>query len=476
MPEEDFEIFLSLLGQLLRLDPQQKSAIADELRDHLEERLLELNEQGIPRKEAVRKALEEFGDAAGLATQFTSLSHQRRRRILMRATLATTAVAGLVFLAIVLFGPSNPDGPPQQVVAQAPEPAQQNPSALPPEPTFAMPEKLLQEVVVEFVDTPLRDAADFLSDSAKLKVMIEDKALTEEGVAIDEPINMSAKSPLYLVLNRMLKPLGLSWYYKNDLLFITTMIAEEDTLSTKYYPVKPILDRGFSKEQVIDLLTNVTKGSWIDIDGTGGQSLFIGQMLSVRQTYHNQIEIAALLTALQAALSNSDQPVHRLEPKEHAKLRQALELPVDVDFVDTPLEDAADFLSDAKDVPIVLDEKALTEEGVAMDEPVNLTLAGKSLQTTLELMLDPFDLEAVLEDGTILITTKTKAEENLTPVIYNVKHIADSESGAGSTPGSDADRYGGTVAGNSRNPRGKHPDIQAQHNGRQANRKGPSGN
>ena len=67
------------------------------------------------RKEAVRKALEEFGDAAGLASQFTTLSKKRRRRLLMRATLATSAVAGLVFLAVFLFGPSNPDGPPQQV-------------------------------------------------------------------------------------------------------------------------------------------------------------------------------------------------------------------------------------------------------------------------------------------------------------------------------------------------------------------------
>jgi hypothetical protein len=168
----------------------------------------------------------------------------------------------------------------------------------------------------------------------------------------------------------------------------------------------------------------MAKGPWIDIDGTGGEMLFIGQILSVRQTFHVQMEIAALLSALKSR----DQFIVRLEPKEHEKLRQALATPVQVEFIDTPLQDAADFLEDSAGVPVVVNERALTEDGVAIDQPVNLTLAGKSLETTLELMLKPFDLEAVLEDGTILITTASEAEQNLAPVIYNVQHIADSES------------------------------------------------
>jgi hypothetical protein len=39
MPEQDFELYLSLLSRFLRLKPAQRDEIADELRDHLEERL-----------------------------------------------------------------------------------------------------------------------------------------------------------------------------------------------------------------------------------------------------------------------------------------------------------------------------------------------------------------------------------------------------------------------------------------------------
>ena len=69
MPEREFELYLSVLSRLLRLNPQQKDAIADELRDHLEERFEELVRSGVPRDDAIRQALDEFGDAAGLAVE-----------------------------------------------------------------------------------------------------------------------------------------------------------------------------------------------------------------------------------------------------------------------------------------------------------------------------------------------------------------------------------------------------------------------
>jgi hypothetical protein len=426
MPEEDFEIFLSLLGQLLRLDPKQKAAIADELRDHLEERLTELSEEGVPRKDAVRKALEEFGDAAGLASQFTTLSKKRRRRLLMRATLATSAVAGLVFLAIVLFGPAGPNGPPQQVAAQDQEQEQKTPEPKLAESDTVMPEKLLNEVDVEFIDTPLTDAADFLADQSNLTIFLDEQALDDEGIAKDTPINLTAaKTPLYLVLNRLLKPNHLAWHIKNDILYFTTETEAEETRITKYYPVKPILELGYSQEDLMRMIELMTKGPWFNVEGYGGEMLFVGPMLTVRQTYQSQLEVAKLL----AALRKLNQPgVLRLEPKEHEKLRAALAKVVDVEFIETPLRDAAAFLSDSVEVPVVLDQAALEEEGIAVDAPITLAVNGHSLATNLELILGKFDAEAVLENGTILITTAAAAEESLSTVIYNVEDLSDSES------------------------------------------------
>lgn len=427
MPDEDFDLFLSLLSKFLRLDSAQKSAIADELRDHLEERLGDLEAQGLPRKEAVRQALEEFGDAAGLASQFTSLSKRRRRKILMRSALATGVVAALAFLAILLIGPGDSDGPPNQLAAQAPEQPKTQPKGIEPKAVvIPLPEVLLKPVDVEFLDTPLQDVASFLGDQVKMAVFLDEKALTEEGVALAEPINLSsAKTPLYLVLNRILHPMKLQWYYENKMLFITTRIAAEEIQVTRYYPVKSLLDAGYDETHIVDLVQSMTGRFWVDSDGTGGELMFVGRMLAVRHSYPDHREVAQLLDALQ----EPNPFMLRLEPKEHAQLRKALELPVKVEFIDTPLADAAAFLSDSTGVPVVLDEAALKEQGISVDAPIVLFLEGQSLETTLRLILRPLNAEAILRDGTILITTESVAEyDDLSTVIYNVKDIADSES------------------------------------------------
>ena len=96
MSDREFDNYLALLAKLLRLDGQQREAIAGELRAHLEDRLDELLARGVPRDEAVKLALEEFGDAAGLAAEFGSISRNRRRRWLMRVTTFSAAAIVLV--------------------------------------------------------------------------------------------------------------------------------------------------------------------------------------------------------------------------------------------------------------------------------------------------------------------------------------------------------------------------------------------
>ena len=67
MSDHEFNNYLTLLAGLLRLGEKQRQAIAEELRTHLEDRLEELLARGLSRDEAIRQALSEFGDAAGLA-------------------------------------------------------------------------------------------------------------------------------------------------------------------------------------------------------------------------------------------------------------------------------------------------------------------------------------------------------------------------------------------------------------------------
>ena len=63
MSEHEFEIYLSLLSRLVKLTPDQTAAIADELRDHLEEILvgLKLLKPEGPRNEYSARLAEALG-------------------------------------------------------------------------------------------------------------------------------------------------------------------------------------------------------------------------------------------------------------------------------------------------------------------------------------------------------------------------------------------------------------------------------
>src|SRR5918995_1884384 len=103
MSDREFENYLALLGSLLRLDHKQRGAIADELRAHLEDRLEELLARGVSHDDAVRQALAEFGDAAGLAGQFVAISRNRKRRWLMRLATFSVAATFLIAAGLIVF-------------------------------------------------------------------------------------------------------------------------------------------------------------------------------------------------------------------------------------------------------------------------------------------------------------------------------------------------------------------------------------
>src|SRR5947207_13254418 len=117
MSDREFENYLALLSRLLNLSAKHRARIAGELRTHLEDRLDDLIGQGIQHDDAVRQALEEFGDAAGLAGQFVAISQNRKRRWLMRMTTFSAAAIVLVAAGLAIFWPGRNAAPGLAVVA-----------------------------------------------------------------------------------------------------------------------------------------------------------------------------------------------------------------------------------------------------------------------------------------------------------------------------------------------------------------------
>ncbi len=111
MSDREFENYLTLLAGLLRLSGKQREQIADELRSHLEDRLDELIASGVSHEEAVKQALAEFGDAAGLAGQFGAISRNRKRRWLVRLMTFSVAATLLLAASLITFWPGRNAAP-----------------------------------------------------------------------------------------------------------------------------------------------------------------------------------------------------------------------------------------------------------------------------------------------------------------------------------------------------------------------------
>src|SRR5687768_4578622 len=186
MPEKEFELYLTLLSRFLQLDAAQREQVADELRDHFRERFEELLRSGLSREEAIRATLDEFGDAAGLAADFSHIGN-RRRRMIMRCTLGTAAsLVAAVFLAAT-FWPEVPPVPgPARAVAQQPA-APPDATAPTPKPPLKVSGKSAVEAKLDerrvphldFVEVPLKDALGFLSDAIEVDILLNQHALQE---------------------------------------------------------------------------------------------------------------------------------------------------------------------------------------------------------------------------------------------------------------------------------------------------------
>ena len=98
------------------------------------------------------------------------------------------------------------------------------------------------------------------------------------------------------------------------------------------------------------------------------------------------------------------------DPRE-SSIHAALDQPTDIQFVETPLKDAIDFLAEQHGIPIVLDAKNLEEAGVNIDTPVTKHFTGLTLRSTLNLLLDDLELTYAVQNGVLMITTEAEAQK-----------------------------------------------------------------
>jgi Protein interacting with poly(A)-binding protein len=246
MSQQEFDTYLSLLCRLLRIAPQQREQVAEEFRAHMEDRLDELLANGMDREAAIKLALEEFGDAAGLAAQIASISQGRRKRWIMRiGTVSVVGLAAAGLLAVALW-PEGAQVKAPQVVAQSDEKPKEPDKPAKGEVAKSIEEKLAQRIDAEYAETPLKEVLDDLRERTGIQMYLNEKAIrnaVEE--ALGSPITISLKQVrVDMVLDLVLEQAGddnLAYVERDGVLIISTSDALSGASEVKVYNCRDLL-------------------------------------------------------------------------------------------------------------------------------------------------------------------------------------------------------------------------------------------
>jgi hypothetical protein len=272
MSEQEFELYLKLLSKLLKLNPNQRAEISDEMRDHLEARFNDLVKNGCERSEAIELALDEFGDANVLAGEFSKLATRQRRRKIMRLTFGTiVSSACLIFIIQAMWPESHlskqnqfvtnlshaedkQDQPDKEKNKAKPDKAVEVKSQ-PKEKTWIFTSNTVREkmisleldspITLDFLDSSLVEVVEYLSDKISVSIMIRYDHLEEEGSVDPEEGRISLNVTdisLRSALNLILVPLNLTYRIQNEVLIIdTTTATAESGQITRVYNCRDLL-------------------------------------------------------------------------------------------------------------------------------------------------------------------------------------------------------------------------------------------
>ena len=166
----------------------------------------------------------------------------------------------------------------------------------------------------------MKDGILFLGDQHRINILIDQASLSDEGISDEAPITLSMKDvTLKSVLQKILKPLSLSYSFREGHLLIETKAAQDDS---SFYPSTLYSLKQFpgAAEHILDTIQETVAGPWVDLDGTGGEMMVFGDsILVVRHHLHVQESIALLLHDLQKL--QSDQKAVSL-PQSEEKPRE----------------------------------------------------------------------------------------------------------------------------------------------------------
>jgi type II secretory pathway component GspD/PulD (secretin) len=105
------------------------------------------------------------------------------------------------------------------------------------------------------------------------------------------------------------------------------------------------------------------------------------------------------------------------------EIERKLIMPLSLDFKNTPFHQVVDDLRTWTGINMVVDKRALAEESISLDQPVDMKLDAVMLKSALNTVLQQMKLTYVIEDEALKITTESHARGRLVLKTYQVADL-----------------------------------------------------
>jgi hypothetical protein len=225
-----------------------------------------------------------------------------------------------------------------------------------------------------------------------------------------------------------MKSLQLTWLVRDEIILVTTPEAAENELEVRIYTCRDFLEIPSSskhKDQTLDRLINVIKSvieplSWDDQGGSGTIQSLPGGILVISATSRVHAQVEQLLEKVRVAKKVGLNAVN-LQASQISATEQKLQQRIDVTFFDTPLKDVIDTIKSKLDIPIMIDERALTEVGLDSSTIVNIDLRNIKAEIALDLTMESLQLTWLVRDEIMLVTTPEAEENELEVRLYTCR-------------------------------------------------------
>ncbi len=189
--------------------------------------------------------------------------------------------------------------------------------------------KLRKPVSIDTNGTPLKDALAILLKAPGIDYWIDEVELDNVGTSADQPVTVSFhQASLSEVLQRMLKPLDLTYRVDGQRIEITSNDEANSSPTTRVYDMAYLSEKPFD----LDLLCNVIAATvdpdeWQDYGGTGNSTINpAGSQLFISAPETTFVKLEALLYQL-SLLHPDNLPSPKVDSKSNFIQVEVRELP-----------------------------------------------------------------------------------------------------------------------------------------------------